>query len=318
MTWTFQLKPVDARYRGRSIGSRRISGRGLGPRPADRVGVGRRLSRRRSLLSENDEQSYDDETSPSSASAGCFASAYEVLSTIPELSTMKDIIDTLPIIKSKMQDTTANLTYTLFAPTNDAIEGLKNWEPWEDAKRDLISALGSTRAMRVYLVAYHAVPNVTLSTGDLEALKGDTGEIILEDYLNNIMPLYVDNVSMDVGGLDGPLVVGLGSDARIVEGDFFTCGGTVVVHAIDHVLLPFDGDNALDDTQFERLINATNVMRARRGLAPLDPDVVRNARDDDDPMDAVGAVPIEDVPTEWTKSAHESDEEYSASSSSND
>ena len=68
----------------------------------------------------------------------------------------------------------------------------------------------------------------------LEQLRGD--DRFLEDYLNNVMPLYV--VEQKANGV---VISGLGSDARIVEADIRACGA--ILHSIDHVLLPFDGDD---------------------------------------------------------------------------
>ena len=166
---------VDARYRGRAVGGRRISGRGMGPRAADRVGIGRKL--------------LDDatEVAPVLREDGHCVVAYDQIARRPALSELKEVIDTLPRIKDKLQDPTR--VFTLFCPTNDAIEKLRAWEDWEAARRDLVDAFGSTRLMRAYLLAYHAVPNVTYTMSQLERLRGD--DRFLEDYLNNVMPLYV-------------------------------------------------------------------------------------------------------------------------------
>ena len=134
---------VDARYRGRAVGGRRISGRGMGPRAADRVGIGRKLL-----------ESYDSndatEVAPVLREDGHCVVAYDQIARRPALSELKEVIDTLPRIKDKLQDPTR--VFTLFCPTNDAIEKLRAWEDWEAARRDLVDAFGSTRLMRAYLV----------------------------------------------------------------------------------------------------------------------------------------------------------------------
>ena len=94
-------------------------------------------------------------------------------------------------------------------------------------------------------------------------------------------------------------IAGFGSEARVVDADFSSCGATV--HKIDHVLLPFDGDDYLDSEQRQRLIFATNALRRRYGREDLPADVDES----DDLIDAVGAVNIEEVPTAWTKTAYE-------------
>lgn len=264
---------VDARYRGRAVGGRRIAGRGLGPRAADRVGIGRKLLSPPSVLPEN----------------GHCVVAYENVRRDAELSELTKIIDTLPRIKERLQDPTR--VFTLFAPTNEAIEKLREWEDWDAARTDLIDAFGSTRLMRAYMLAYHAVPNVSLTMKQLENLRGD--DVVMEDYLNNVMPLVVLNSERPVE------IAGFGSEARVVDADFSSCGATV--HKIDHVLLPFDGDDYLDSEQRQRLIFATNALRRRYGREDLPADVDES----DDLIDAVGAVNIEEVPTAWTKTAYE-------------
>ena len=164
---------VDARYRGRAVGGRRIAGRGLGPRAADRVGIGRKLLSPPSVLPEN----------------GHCVVAYENVRRDAELSELTKIIDTLPRIKERLQDPTR--VFTLFAPTNEAIEKLREWEDWDAARTDLIDAFRSTRLMRAYMLAYHAVPNVSLTMKQLDNLRGD--DVVMEDYLNNVMPLVVLN-----------------------------------------------------------------------------------------------------------------------------
>ena len=273
---------VDARYRGRAVGGRRISGRGMGPRAADRVGIGRKL--------------LDDatEVAPVLREDGHCVVAYDQIARRPALSELKEVIDTLPRIKDKLQDPTR--VFTLFCPTNDAIEKLRAWEDWEAARRDLVDAFGSTRLMRAYLLAYHAVPNVTYTMSQLERLRSD--DRFLEDYLNNVMPLYV--VEQKATGL---AISGLGSDARIVEADIRACGA--ILHTIDHVLLPFDGDDDLDSEQVSALISATDALRKRYGQPPLTADEKSSIQSSDDPVDAVGAVDIESVPSAWTEAAYE-------------
>ena len=278
---------VDARYRGRAVGGRRISGRGIGPRAADRVGIGRKLL-----------ESYDSndatEVAPVLREDGHCVVAYDQIARRPELSELKRIIDTLPRIKDKLQDPTR--VFTLFCPTNDAIEKLRAWEDWEAARRDLVDAFGSTRLMRAYLLAYHAVPNATYTMSQLEQLRGD--DRFLEDYLNNVMPLYV--VEQKANGV---VISGLGSDARIVEADIRACGA--ILHSIDHVLLPFDGDDEFDGEQVSALISATDALRKRYGQPPLTAEEKTSIQSSDDPVDAVGAVDIESVPSAWTEAAYE-------------
>jgi len=273
---------TDARYRGASTRNRRISGRGIrGTTLGSNAGalVGRRLLRQLS-----DEMVYPEN--------GHCVSAYAQLARRDELSIMSEVVDSLPVIKSKMQDPT--LKYTLFVPTNEAIERLESWEGWEESEATLKEVFGSTRLVSAYMVSYHAVPNMTLTLEDLRNLDGD--EAFLEDYLNNVMPLYVNVTD------DDTLIVGLGSHASVVTPNIWACGA--ILHTIDDVLLPFDGDDELDPMQVELLYDATDALRRREGLPPLNRSDIDAS---DDPIEVVGAVNISEVPTEWTQAAYEYD-----------
>jgi uncharacterized surface protein with fasciclin (FAS1) repeats len=277
----FQMQGVaHAKLRGRAIGGRRIAGRGIGPRAADRVGIGRRLLR----------------IEPPASDEAC-VTAYENIARRPELSELKSVVDTLPRIREKLEDPTR--VFTLFTPTNDAIRRLREWEDWESAKKDLVEAFGSTRLMRAYLLSYHAIPNATYTEAELRALEGD--ERYLEDYLNNVMPLEI--IDDDEGSFK---VSGLGSDASVIESDIRSCGA--ILHTVDHVLLPFDGDDILNEEQVEMLLSATNALRARYGLDKLTSEQIDELRKSDDLIGALG-VAIEDVPTQWTEGASDYDDD---------
>lgn len=288
-------RAVHGAFRGRSIGSRRISGRGIGPRPGDRVGVGKRKllhsqwerqHRARKLLDDDDD---DDETF--GRRNGHCVSAYETLRRRPDLRTLFEIVQSLPVIRAKLQDPTK--VYTLFAPNNEAIASLKAWEGWIEAKNMLVEAFGSDRLMRAYMLAYHAVAGQALTKDDLLALRGD--DIYLEDYLNNVFPLVVNATADGVVRIDG-----FGSSVSIVEADIFAC--EAVVHVVDAVLLPFDGDDVLDDVQIAQLREATRALRERYDVPAPEP-TDADGDGDIDEWERAGAVPIESVPTEWTKDA---------------
>lgn len=287
-------------YRGRSTASRRISGRGIGPRPGDRVGVGKRKLLRTATTTDATRRSPlgrkllddDDFEETFGARNGHCVSAYETIRRRPDLRALYDVVETLPIIKAKLQDPTK--VYTLFAPNDAAIASLKAWEGWIDVKNMLVEAFGSDRLMRAYLLAYHAVAGQALTKADLLALRGD--DIYLEDYLNNVFPLVVNATTSDgVVRVDG-----FGSSATIVEADIFAC--EAIVHVVDTVLLPFDGDDVLDDTQIEQLRDATRALRERYDVPAPEP-VDADGDGDIDELERAGAVPIESVPTEWTKDA---------------
>jgi hypothetical protein len=74
------------------------------------------------------------------------------------------------------------------------------------------------------------------------------------------------------------------------------------VCVVDAVLLPFDGDDVLDDVQIAQLREATRALRERYDVPAPEP-TDADGDGDIDEWERAGAVPIESVPTEWTKDA---------------
>ena len=66
------------------------------------------------------------------------------------------------------------------------------------------------------------------------------------------------------------MVYGLGSAAKIVGEQVIACNG--VLHMVDTVLLPFDGDGELDDEQKRRLADAKRALDAKYPDRPTDID----------------------------------------------
>lgn len=196
-------------------------------------------------------------------SGGGCRTLLEVVESHPNLTALAAAMSDLPVVRAALDDLGA--TDTFFAPTNAAIESFTRWSGFNDTRAALKELLGDTE-WKGYIVAYHAVPNRTLTYDDLCTLKGD--DAYLEDALLAEMPLLVDFTNASAG----LLVHGLGSTARVVGGQLVACNG--VCHMIDRVLLPFDGDGKLSKEQKLRLAGAKRALEARYPDRPttIDPD----------------------------------------------
>jgi hypothetical protein len=148
-------------------------------------------------------------------------------------------------------------------------------------------------------VAYHAVPNVTITSAGLAKRGGDDADAD-DRFLDTALASVLDAASVsDAADAPGPrrsvrnasaepllvdehlgelFVKGVGSEAKIVTRDLNACGS--VVHAIDAVLLPIDGDAELEPFQKARLAEIEARAEATRAReARLEDD------DDDDEQD---------------------------------
>ena len=237
---------------------------------------------------------------------GCLT-LMEIIDTHPNLTRLSEATADLPIVRAALSDRT--FTDTFFAPTDAAIESFTRWAGFEDVRAGLQELLGDTQ-WKGYLIAYHAVPDRNLTVDDLGALKGD--DRYLEDALEGEMPLLIlhaktgiddddddDDEEDDDDGDDDKdddkdidddddddddekheyVVVGLGSTAKIVGEQVVACNG--VLHMVDTVLLPFDGDGELDDEQKRRLADAKRALDARYPDRPADIDPEYEYADED-------------------------------------
>ena len=137
-----------------------------------------------------------------------------------------------------------NETDTFFAPTDAAIDSFTEWGGFNDTRAALQELFGDVE-WKGYIIAYHAVPDVLLTREDLASLEGD--DRYVEDALLNEMPLLISHNDTS----NYTYVIGLGSKAEIVEKPIRACNG--ILHMVDTVLLPFDGDDKLSPEQLERL-----------------------------------------------------------------
>jgi len=144
----------------------------------------------------------------------------------------------MPKVRDALDNKTA--TFTLFAPNNQAIESLKNWGSFQDIKEALEIELDSNTTFKAGMLAYHIHPKETLMASDL------SNDMTLDNALKTEVPLEIRT------NPDGSVtVIGYGSEAQVVEADIKACNG--VIHVIDSVLLPFDGDSELDEEQKARV-----------------------------------------------------------------
>ena len=136
------------------------------------------------------------------------------------------------------------------------------------------------------IVAYHAVPNVTITSAGLAERGGDDADAD-DRFLDTALASVLDAASFsDAADAPAPapggrsvrnasaepllvdehlgelFVKGVGSEAKITTRDLNACGS--VVHAIDAVLLPIDGDAELEPFQKARLADIKARAEATR------------------------------------------------------
>jgi hypothetical protein len=164
------------------------------------------------------------------------------------LSSLKEAIQDLPKIRDALNNRTA--TDTFFAPSNAAIESFTKWGGYDDFKAGL-SSMFSSDEIKALIVAYHAVPDERLMWGQLRA-KAAQGAF-LRTALANIFDN--DAASLEVSFWKRNIFLkGIGSEGKIVAADIPACGS--VVHVVDAVILPIDGDGELSEEQMARIKRA--------------------------------------------------------------
>ena len=81
------------------------------------------------------------------------------------------------------------------------------------------------------------------------------------------MPLKIESSPQNV------TIRALGSEGTIIKPDLIACNG--IIHVIDSVLLPFDGDGVLDDEQKDELRDAIRALFELNGPGTIADDVIR-------------------------------------------
>lgn len=179
----------------------------------------------------------------------------DVVESNPMLTSLKEVIKDLPRIRDALNNQTA--TDTFFAPSNEGIESFVKWGGYADFKKGL-SEMFSNDEIKALVVAYHAVPDERLNWGQLraKAAKGEFLPTALARIFTN------SSAALEVSAWKGDIFVkGVGSEAKIVAADIPACGS--VVHIIDGVLLPIDGDGELTPEQQARIERARDVLRGK-------------------------------------------------------
>lgn len=214
------------------------------------------------------------------------ADCLTVLDTVrgrPELSLLAETLEKLPRVSAALDD--PSRTDTFFAPTNDAVESLLAWGGFVEKARGIDEMLGDV-PLTALIVAYHAVPNVTITSAGLAERGGDDADAD-DRFLDTALASVLDAASFaDAADAPAPapggrsvrnasaepllvdehlgelFVKGVGSEAKITTRDLNACGS--VVHAIDAVLLPIDGDGELEPFQKARLADIKARAEATR------------------------------------------------------
>lgn len=154
---------------------------------------------------------------PSAAPGQC-KSAAEVVASEPELSQLGSLVMKLtPKLQGELKSK-AGADFTLFAPSNAAIQALVS----SLSKPELLT--GNMTALTA-LLSYHLVPGAALTAAQLS----DGQE--LKTALGGPTPPLVVRKSDQ-----GVLIQAVGSEAAVIKPDLRTCHG--VIHVIDTVLIP--------------------------------------------------------------------------------
>jgi uncharacterized surface protein with fasciclin (FAS1) repeats len=183
----------------------------------------------------------------------------DVVQSRPELSLLAETLEKLPRVRAALDDPTR--TDTFFAPTDDAVEELLQWGGFVEKAKGIDEMLGDV-PLTALIVAYHAVPNATIFSPGLAERGGDAADAA-DRFLDTALASVLEAASASSADAPGsePLLVdeyegdlflkAVGSEAKVLVRDIKACGS--VVHTIDAVLLPIDGDAELEPFQEERL-----------------------------------------------------------------
>ena len=223
-----------------------------------RVGWGRRLLR--DDPAEAPLASALEASAPAPGADKNEANCLTVLDVVrgrPELSLLAETLEKLPRVRAALDDPTR--TDTFFAPTDDAVEELLNWGGFVEKAKGIDEMLGDV-PLTALIVAYHAVPNFTIFSPGLAERGGDAADA--DRFLDTALASVLDAASVNstnaaaepllVDEYEGDLFLkAVGSEAKVLVRDIKACGS--VVHTIDAVLLPIDGDAELEPFQEERL-----------------------------------------------------------------
>jgi hypothetical protein len=260
---SFNAKEGHARVYGSYRGVSRPSGVRFSSRLAYNA-----YGRRRKLLQEGEEEEEEEggggTISVLRANNSCPENntMYRVLEDIPEASQFLNVSNRFPKVVDALKSFARN--DTLFVPSDLAIEQLKNWSGYDDFDK-FISELWGEGESRARLIAHHAVPGKKLSYADLRNLRG--ANRYLRDALSDIMPLKVEKYPANV------TIRALGSEATIIKPDLIACNG--IIHIVDTVLLPFDGDGELDERQKIELRDGIRALFEIDGEGTFSDDVIR-------------------------------------------
>lgn len=187
---------------------------------------------------------------------------YEILAQTPELSRFFNVSLRYPKVTDALKS--YSRSDTLFAPSDEAIQDLVDWSGY-DRFEEFVSELWGEDEYEARLIAHHAVPESNLTEAELRALEGPYR--YLRDALGEVMPLKIEANPQNV------TVRALGSEGTIIKPDLIACNG--IIHVIDTVLLPFDGDGVLDDAQKDALRDAIRALFELNGPGTIADDVVR-------------------------------------------
>lgn len=183
----------------------------------------------------------DEMTATEEAGGGSCKTVLELLRERGEFSLLIDAIEDLPEeMKARLRD--EDFTFTFFAPTDAAVREFADWLGEDAMQSELVT--NGTAALAI--LSYHIVPDQAVMAAQLQ--DGMT----LPTALGDEFPMKVDTTSPEVK------IEGIGSIAKVTEADVQACKG--VVHIVDTLLLPVDGDGEFEDDQLKPTSAVTEAL----------------------------------------------------------
>jgi uncharacterized surface protein with fasciclin (FAS1) repeats len=175
-------------------------------------------------------------------SLGNCAPIETILCTVPEFSTICDLIGAAGLSESLIED-----TYTIFAPINDAFDSLPE---------EIADSLADDDDLLRNVILYHAVPEMEVLAENLVC----DGNIMMANSEETTTQCTIGGV-FQVGISNSPDAL-----PQIIARDGEACNG--IIHAIDQVLLP-SLDTPIDPTPAPSDGNETEVPETCESIANI-------------------------------------------------
>ena len=144
--------------------------------------------------------------------------------------------------------------WTLYSPTDKAIENFLSWTRAQNKTEEFAKILGN-QTVAGAIVAYHVLPELLYKFGTLKAFDRKFINTALSNAVSDTSGAFALQIDEEGGSI---FVKGTGSEVKVIGADNYACNG--IIHLVDGVLLPFDADGELSEKQKERLEDAKEML----------------------------------------------------------